>query len=127
MEKKSHDHYLIKADRKPFRGDVYLLTDASNSSSTHYLAKTLREYKLATLVGEETGGNLKGMNGGQMFFVLLPHSQIEFDIPIYGSAEDPTAKNQGVKPDHEVQLRPADIAQGLDPYLEKVEHLIEAK
>lgn len=125
VEKKIRTEYTVKAHRRNFAGTVYLITDASNSSATHYLAKTCKEYGLATLVGQETGGNMKGMNGGQVFFVTLPNAQIEIDIPIYGSADNPAAPNQGVEPDHQTLTTAQDIRDGIDPQLRKIEMLIQ--
>ena len=36
----------------------------------------------ATLVGQTTGGNQRGINGGAFFFLRLPNTQIELDLPL---------------------------------------------
>ena len=85
-----------KADAYP--GKVYLLVDAANSSNTFFVARTAKSNQLATLVGETTGGNLMGTNGGMMYFLRLPHSKVEIDIPIYGYFPLEEQPDRGVIP-----------------------------
>ena len=55
------------------------------------------------IIGEPTGGNLRGINGGAMFFLTLPNTQIEVDIPLFASfpkdVDLSTVPNRGVVPD----------------------------
>ena len=37
------------------------------------------------LVGQMTGGNQRGINGGAFFFVTLSNSQLEVDLPLVGN------------------------------------------
>ena len=70
-----------------------ILIDASNSSATFQFAQMIKENKLASLVGKTTGGNQRGINGSAFFFVTLPNSRIEVDLPLVGNfvgAERPT-------------------------------------
>ncbi|NNE33715.1 MAG: hypothetical protein HKN13_00660, partial [Rhodothermales bacterium] len=50
----------LRPARNAFKGNVYVLVDAANSSATFYLGQVMQEYGVATLVGQETGGNLRG-------------------------------------------------------------------
>ncbi|MCS3810253.1 hypothetical protein FHY19_003321 [Xanthomonas arboricola] len=61
-------------------GRVFVLTSADNSSATFEFARQLQRNGLATLVGQPTGGNLRGINGGAFFFLHLPNSHIEVDL-----------------------------------------------
>ena len=36
------------------------------------------------MVGQVTGGNLRGINGGAFFFLNLPNSRLEIDLPLIG-------------------------------------------
>lgn len=92
------DNIVIKPLANAFKGETYLLVNATNSSATFYFAEVAKENKLATLIGETTGGSQKGLNAGTMFFLRLPNSKIEIDIPIIGtfSNDEPSG---GIVPD----------------------------
>ncbi len=66
---------------KPFQGKVFLLVSAENSSATFQLAKLRQESGAAILVGQQTGGNQRGLNGGELTWVTLPNSGVAVDIP----------------------------------------------
>jgi hypothetical protein len=119
---------VIKATAQPFTGKTYVLIDASNSSATFQFAKAVKENKLATLVGQPTGGSQRGINGGAFFFLKLPNSKIETDIPLVGayptgvhpSITAPVKMSQpdaGMTPDTIIRPRIEDIAQGIDTEL----------
>lgn len=106
-----------------FKGKSYLLTNADNSSATHIMAAYVKKYKLATIVGQETGGNQKGLNGGYMFFHRLPHTGVELDIPVLGvniSPDTPTTYNGGILPDIPVEKNVADFIKNIDTELNAV-------
>jgi len=80
----------------------------------------VKEHQIATIIGQETGGNLKGTNGGYMFFMRLPNSRIEVDIPVFGinvNEDTPATYNGGVKPDIEVHKSVKDLINGVDTEL----------
>jgi len=76
---------VIKPEGEHFSGQVYVLVDANNSSATFQFAQVIQQNRLGTLVGSPTGGNQRGINGGAFFFLRLPHSKIEMDLPLIGS------------------------------------------
>ena len=100
--------------KNAFQGQVYLLVDAANSSATFYLSKIMKESRLATLIGQTTGGSLQGINGGQTAFLRLPHSGIELDIPLFGTFFD-SKLGGGIEPDITVSPTVQDIITGNDP------------
>lgn len=108
-----------------FRGEVYVLIDADNSSATFQFAELVQREHLATLIGEPTGGSLRGINGGAFFFLRLPGSGLEVDLPLIGSfppgsaADLARVPDRGVMPDWLVRTTAADIAAGRDPQLER--------
>ena len=98
---------------------VMVLVGPVNSSATFSFARRVREAHAATLVGETTGGNLRGINGGAYFFVRLPESDLEFDLPLKGYfPEGPIPADAGVVPDIRVTFNAADIAHGIDRQME---------
>jgi hypothetical protein len=116
---------LIKPAGRRFRGKVFVLIDASNSSATFQFAQTIQVHRLGTLVGQPTGGSQRGINGGAFFFLRLPHSGIEMDLPLIGTFPDSPVPDAGVSPDISVKPTIADIANGRDAVLAAVMHEIE--
>ncbi len=120
---------VIEPAEPHFGGRVFVLIDASNSSATFEFAQSIRQLGLATLVGQPTGGNQRGINGGAFFFLRLPRSGLEVDLPLIGrfskigTMERPDA---GIVPDVTVTPRAEDLARGVDAELEAVRRLITA-
>jgi hypothetical protein len=98
---------------------LVVLTDAANSSATFAFAQRIKTTRVGKLVGEATGGNQRGINGGAFFFVRLPASGIEFDLPLVGSFPLQPAPDAGIEPDVKVELSAVDIATGIDAQLER--------
>lgn len=82
-----------------YAGKVELLIDEANSSATFMLASIVKEHRLATLIGKETGGNRRGTNGGRMVFLKLPASGIEVDVPLVGYYPATPQPDRGIVPD----------------------------
>ena len=104
-----------------YGGRVFVLTGATNSSATFGFAQTVKQWGVATLVGQPTGGNLRGINGGAFFFLRLPNSRIELDLPLIGYfpvGELPPDK--GVEPDVLVAHSIEDIADNVDAEMRAV-------
>lgn len=106
-----------------FAGRVWVLVGATNSSATFEFAQTMRQNKLGTLVGQPTGGNQRGINGGALFFLRLPKSGIELDLPLIGQFPDGVRPDAGIAPDVSVVPTAEDIAAGRDAELEAVRAL----
>lgn len=113
-----------KARADAYRGRTFVIVGPANSSSTFTLASNLKTYGLATLVGQETGGNQRGINGGQYFFLRLPNSGIEMDIPLIGYFVGNDKPDRGIKPDVLVTSTVEDIRAGIDAELEAIQRLI---
>ena len=81
---------------------------------------------LATLVGQPTGGNLRGTNGGWIAFLRLPRSRIELDLPLKGYFPMDEQPDRGLVPDVVVPESVEDVVLGSDAPLEAVQRLIAA-
>jgi hypothetical protein len=103
-----------------FGGRSWVLLGADNSSATFEFAAMLRQNGIGTLVGQTTGGNQRGINGGAFFFLRLPASGLEIDLPLIGQFPVQAAADAGIAPDIAVPLRAADIAAGRDAELAAV-------
>ena len=100
----------------------------SSIGDTFPFAQVVEEKKLATLVGQATGGNRRGINGDAFVFVTLPGSGIEAELPLvatFASDDRPSGReipfraipDAGI--DHDVRVAPGvdDFARGADPEL----------
>jgi C-terminal processing protease CtpA/Prc len=104
-----------------------VLISADNSSASFQLAQVLKEHGLATLVGQTTGGSQKGITAGALFFVRLPYSGIEVDVPLIGTGYDvaATLPDGGIVPDVLVEPSLEELARGTDPELAAVQRLLQ--
>lgn len=110
-----------------FKGKSYLLTGPQNSSATHIMATYVKKYNLATIIGQTTGGNQRGVNGGYIFFNRLPHSKVEVDIPVIKTTINEvtnTTPNGGIVPDILIDKKIQDLINGIDTELEATLKLI---
>jgi hypothetical protein len=103
-----------------YKGRVWVLIDASNSSATFQFALAVKRSGVATLVGTPTGGNRRGINGGAFFFVRLPRTGLEVDLPLVAGFPESDEPNVGVEPDIMAPLTRQSITKGVDVALEAV-------
>jgi len=108
----------IKPKGPRFRGAVIVLTGPENSSATFQFANLFQQNRLGRLIGEPTGGNLRGINGGAFFFLRLPQSGLEADLPLIGTFAKKQVRDSGLLPDQLVFTSARDIADGRDAALE---------
>jgi len=101
-----------------FRGAVDVLIDAQNSSATFQFANCIKANRLGRLIGAPTGGNQRGINGGAFFFLRLPASGLEADLPLIARFPLTPKPDAGITPDVEIALTRDDIAAGRDAALD---------
>ncbi len=82
-----------------YAGKVFLLVGPENSSATFQFADLAKRSSGVPLVGQRTGGNQRGLNGGELTWVTLPHSGVAVDIPLLASAYDEDTPDASVDPD----------------------------
>ncbi len=115
-----------KKSKKPiYTGNTYLLTSPANTSLAFYTALRFKTQNLGVMIGQETGGNLNDINGGQIIFLTLPNTQIEIDSPVMGGFSKEPQPNTGVMPDVVVTIDKEDLQQSRDPVLEQALFLIK--
>jgi hypothetical protein len=112
---------VIAPVAKPYRGKVVLLTGPQMSSAGYLIARDFKASGAATLIGRETGGSLRGLNGGQLAWMVLPISGVSVDIPLISGFAKTAEPDRSVLPDIAVRTRLEDVAAGVDP------DLVEAK
>lgn len=101
-----------------FGGQVRVLIGPQNSSATFQFANLMRRERLGVLVGETTGGNQRGINGGAFYFLRLPRTGVEVDLPLIGTFPLTPQPDAGVTPDVLAPRTRTVLAQRRDPALE---------
>jgi hypothetical protein len=104
----------IEPKGPPFRGKVAVIVDAGNSSATWRFASIMKTARLGKLVGQTTGGNQRGINGGAFYFLTLPKSGFEVDVPLIGYFPRMPKADAGLDPDVKVSATAGDVAAGYD-------------
>lgn len=97
-----------------YQGKVAVLVGAQNSSATFQFAQMVQVHHLARLVGEPTGGNQRGINGGKFLFLRLPRSGVEVDLPLVGYYPAETLPDAGLVPDVVVRETAEGLGSGVD-------------
>ena len=108
------DDDLIAPAGRRFTGKVAVLVSATCSSATFQFAQLVKQSGVARLIGTPTGGNQRGINGGAYFFLRLPATGTEVDLPLIGFFPDGPRPDAGITPDLVVTPTVRDIAGGRD-------------
>jgi C-terminal processing protease CtpA/Prc len=112
---------VVIAPKAPrFGGQVWVMIGPDNSSATFEFAETVQQQRLGTLVGEPTGGNQRGINGGAFLFMTLPGSGIELDVPLIAQFPEKNVPDAGLMPDVPAAESAGSIAAGRDIALEAI-------
>jgi hypothetical protein len=110
---------VIEPKGPRYTGKVVVLTGAQNSSATFQFAQMIQRERLATLMGETTGGNRRGINGGAFYFLRLPETGLEADLPLIGTFARGAQPDAGIVPDVTVPATAAMIAAGADSAMDR--------
>lgn len=112
---------------EPFEGKAFIIADASNASASFQFLNYVKQNRLATIVGQTTGGNRQGINGGDFLFLSLPNSKIETDVPVFFSSPLSPQPDSGVVPDIPVVREPDDVGNGFDREFETIMKLVDSR
>jgi len=116
---------VVRPASTRYNGRVFVLIGATNSSATFEFAHVMKTAALGTLMGQPTGGNQRGINGGAFFFLRLPNSKIELDLPLIGQFPAHEAADAGLAPDVLVTPSVHDISSGRDVELDAVRRMLD--
>jgi len=108
-----------------FRGQAFIIADSNNASATFQFLDYAQKNKLAKIIGQTTGGNKQGINGGNYFFLTLPNSKVEIDIPVYFQSPLNTQKDESVIPDVIIKKDAGDIGNNFDREVETIKMMIK--
>lgn len=109
----------------PFRGELIVLIDGSNFSTSAHFSALLKSHGIGTLVGTETGGTFTCNAATDE--VHLDHSRLLLFVPTrsFAAAVDNLDRRRGVEPDHEVAQHYKDFLAGRDTMMEYAMRLVE--
>lgn len=112
-----------------FQGKIYVLVNAGTFSSGASLARYLREYADAVLIGSETGSRYEGFVAGSSQGIDLPNLKVRIGIPRYLTDFPPSGKqktsNRGLMPDHTITYSIDDRIEKVDKERAFLERLLE--
>lgn len=89
---------LVAAGKVP----TVALTGPQMSSAGYIIARDLRDSGAAHLIGRTTGGNRRGLNGGELAWLTLPASGVAVDIPLISWRPTSDQPDIGIVPDLDV-------------------------
>lgn len=116
------------ASKLAFRGTIYLLVDGQTYSAGSTLARYIREYGEAIVIGEETGTRYEGFAAGSSQYISLPNSKIQIGIPqyqiIFPRSRKQTTINRGLVPQYRIEYSYDELVRGIDLHMEKALELI---
>ena len=107
------------------QGPRAMLIDETAGSGGDLLPWMFHKFKMGPLIGKRTWGGLVGILG---FPTLMDGGAITApNLAIFTDEEGYIVENEGVPPDIEVEMRPADVIAGRDPQLEKAIEVVMAE
>jgi len=108
-----------------FSREVCVLIGPQTFSSAMDLADAIKTYRLATLVGEETGGRPNGF--GEAYIFRLPRSQLAVSVSsaLFVRSSGDTTDHRGVVPDIVASPSAEDRRAGRDPAMDRCRTLDE--
>lgn len=101
-----------------FKGPVCVLIGPYTFSSAVKLANAIGDFNLATLIGEETGGNPNAF--GEIYMFDLPNTRLQVAVSTkrFVRANGDVASRGGVMPHIQIEQSEEDLIKGVDTTLE---------
>ncbi|MEL7006346.1 MAG: S41 family peptidase, partial [Bacteroidota bacterium] len=95
----------VSPKKSVFKGKLYVLINGNSLSAAAEFASFIKEYREATFIGEEAGGNRVQNTSGIALQIGLPNSNVIAEVPIILWKMNVKIRNEGhgVKPDYWVR------------------------
>lgn len=113
----------LKSDGEPLLAglDTVVLVDGASASASEIVAGALKDYKVATIVGEKTFG--KGTV--QKVIDLGAGTKLKVTVARWYTPKGKNITKQGISPDKKVELTADDANNGRDPQLDAAKALLQ--
>lgn len=125
-----HCFFFLRKNKIHYNNNLFVLTNGGTFSMASYTTAYLKHLAEATIVGEETGGGERTLNGLLQAKIKTPNTNSYAIIMLYHidqrvgrSVED---KGMGVKPDYEIKHTPENLVKKEDLEFKKVMELIQS-
>lgn len=122
-------HYIftLPKHRNAYIGNTYVLINGKSFSMSCIAAAYLKYKGKATIIGEETGGNVAGSNAVINGKLILPNSKVKILVPIYHIYHHLDVENNGhgIMPDYPTFYDKEAVLNGVDVDLNKVKELVK--
>lgn len=121
IQRTPENGFLQQPQKNRFQGNVYVLMNGKSMSTTAEFTAAAQYNKLATFIGEESGGAYCGGNGGDFAIVTLPHTGLSLNLPLskYVMAIPSDHCNEhGTMPHYRISRKTKDWLDLRDPQME---------
>jgi C-terminal processing protease CtpA/Prc len=112
-----------RKNRQKFKGNSFLLISHTTNSAGVVAAAIFQHSRMGSVIGQETAGRLKFCS--DPVTKKLPHTGLEFNIPVAIYALPGENPDRGVIPDIIIKYTPEDLINKRDIEMEKVRELIK--
>ncbi|EAZ79837.1 S41 family peptidase [Algoriphagus machipongonensis] len=127
-EGKERTYKLPKPSKLVFNGKIFVLVNGRTYSAGSTIARYLKEYANATILGEETGTRYEGFSAGSKSEVVLNNMDMTIAVPRYHiyfpKSKQQVSSNRGIIPDYYITYTMQDYIDQNDLYIAKVKSLI---
>jgi len=118
-----HPNWGIKDPRQPhFGGKVFILANGNSFSTTCEFLSHIKSERLATIIGEDTGGNYYGNTSGFTTSVTLPNTKMRIRVPglaYWITVDHRFPPASPIHPDIRLQSTIQDLVVGRDVQMDK--------
>ncbi len=121
-------YLLPQVKHTPFKGELYILTNAGTFSAGSKFAALARYYACALIIGTETSSRYEGFMAGFFKKLTLPYSKLKISIPQKAfniQLPTPKNKNRGLLPDIWIEPTLCDYLSHEDIQLNYIYQLME--
>jgi C-terminal processing protease CtpA/Prc len=126
---KEKNYKLPSKSKYAFTGTIYVLVNGGTYSAGSVMARYLKEYGNAIVIGDETGTRYEGFAAGSEEIIFLPHSGFRISIPRYWKkfpeSDVQKTTNKGLLPNYSVKYTIRDLMEKKDLEMEKATELIQ--
>ena len=121
----STSKYFVPKNRPIFKGDIYILSNYRTGSAAAMLTTLFQDNGIGKVIGTSVGNNPIGSTTYTP--MKLPKTKANISIATTYIERPNKSKGKYQIPDYWIEYSIEDLENGIDPYWEKVQELIEKK